>query len=344
MGRDYKILIVDDEAEVISALKRLLRRPNYIIESTVDPYEAVKLLEMEQYDILITDLRMPNLSGIELLVHSTEIAPETLRILMTGYPDVNIIADAVNNGRIFKYINKPWDNDIFVNLVEEAIEEIEQREIHSLQADDVLTGEDVWKKLALELKKEIMEKKKQEVELLMRIIQVKDEALLNHSMRVARHALKLAKFFGLSDQQKTVIQHGALFHDIGKIAIKDKILYKEGILNYDEYNEIKYHPLVGARILRELDFLEDAATIVYQHHEKIDGSGYPEGLNGKEITLETKLVSISDFYDALQEDRVYRKSVSKDEIIKILREKMGQHFDKEIVEAFIDILQNGEKE
>lgn len=166
---------------------------------------------------------------------------------------------------------------------------------------------------------------------MIKIVKVKDQELLEHCQRVGAWASRIGKCMGVASEQIDNLYLASLFHDIGKIAIRDKTLYKEGPLDAEEFQSIKLHPAYGAEILRELGFLDRVAEIILQHHEKIDGTGYPKGLKGDEILIEARILAVADAYDALVSDRVYRRGVSHETALQILKNDQGTHFDYDVV-------------
>lgn len=197
--------------------------------------------------------------------------------------------------------------------------------------------------------KKELEKKNAEIErffyeiilCLSKAIEYKDMYTKGHCERVQNIALKIANELGLSDEDKNVLKVACLLHDIGKIGVKEEILNKEAPLTVYEYEQIKQHPLIGYNILKDLDFMKRIQKIVLQHHERVDGKGYPYGLKGEEIDLLAKIISVADAYDAMTSDRPYRKAFAKDQALKELQRCAGSQFDKGIVEKLIALAQKG---
>jgi len=169
-------------------------------------------------------------------------------------------------------------------------------------------------------------------------IDAKDPYTKGHSERVSEMSLALAQELNLSDRDIENIEYAALLHDIGKIGIADNILGKNSSLTNEEFDKIKEHPIMGAKIIEPVDFLKNSYEAIYHHHEKYNGTGYPDGLKEKDIPLSARIIAVADAYDAMGSDRPYRKKLSKDEILNELKDQAGKQFDPEIVKALISIL------
>jgi putative nucleotidyltransferase with HDIG domain len=340
MSAKYNILIVDDEVQVIKSLKRILNSEPYCIYSTDSPEEAIKILQHNKVDVMISDQRMPNITGLELLKYSKRISPSTVRILMTGYSDIQIVISSINDGNIFYYISKPWDNENFKTIIRRAAEySCEQRE-NEEKLNAVISDKNHWLELYDRMKTQITECNQQSINVLTNVIKAKDIDLYNHSERVAKYALKIADMMSLNKMQKQNIEYASYFHDIGKIGIKDNILDKPDKLDEHEYNEIKRHPIVGADIIKEINSLKEIAEIVSQHHEYVGGGGYPKGISGSEIRIEARIISVADTYDALTSDRVYRKELNTEVACNILRMGKNKFYDPNVVDIFLGGIHN----
>jgi len=175
------------------------------------------------------------------------------------------------------------------------------------------------------------------VQALVRSLEAKDSHTSYHSLRVTQHATVLAEQMKLSQRETRIIQYGAMLHDIGKIGIVGDILNKKGKLTEEEYEVVRRHPSIGARIVETVDFLADTVPIIRHHHERVDGTGYPGGLVGSEIPLGARLIAIPDFYDAITSDRPYRPAYSHEKAVEMLAERTGDYFDPDIAEIFLSI-------
>lgn len=340
MNDRYKILIVDDEMSIIAALTRILNCESYCILSTDSPEEAIKILQGNKIDVMVSDQRMPDITGLELLKYSKTISPGTVRILMTGYSDIGVAISLINEGDVFYYISKPWDNEDIRSIIKRAVEYRCEQDKKEKMLNAAVSYSNNWSNLIERMKTQLAVFNRQSMNALANVIKAKDISLFNHSERVAGYALKIADILDLNEQQKQNIEYASYFHDIGKVGIKDNILDKPDRLNEGEYNEIKRHPIIGAEIIKEIGSLKEVSEIISQHHEHVDGGGYPNGITGSEIRLEARIISVADAYDALTCDRVYRSKLSGEVACNILRMGKNKLYDPHIVDAFLGGLRN----
>ncbi|AJC73624.1 phosphohydrolase [Pseudothermotoga hypogea DSM 11164 = NBRC 106472] len=179
------------------------------------------------------------------------------------------------------------------------------------------------------------------IEALARAIDMRDAETYGHSERVANLTVQIAKAMGIEKEQLIHIRRGALLHDIGKLAIPDRILLKPGKLDEEEWKIMKMHPLYAQEMLSKIEYLKSALDIPLYHHERWDGNGYPFGLKGEEIPLSARIFAVVDVYDALTSDRPYRKAWTKQEAIEYIKNQSGRQFDPKVVEVFLKILEQG---
>jgi len=326
----YNILIIDDDIQIVNSIKRVLHHHRYRVEYTTTPEYSFEMLLNNDFDIVICDQRMPGTSGMEILQFAKKFLPETVRILITGYSDIDIVVTAINEGNIFKYISKPWDNEKLIEIVENAI---------SYKEDKKKKEENYIKGLEIavdSLKTQVLDGKERTVKALLKVLESKDVELLRHCERVAKHSLAIAEMMNLSEKQKTNLSYAAILHDVGKISIRDKVIYKPGKLEIDEFEEITCHPLVGSEIVKGIEGMDYIAEIILQHHEKLDGSGYPRGFTETQILTEAKIIAIADTYDALVSDRIYRKALSHKEACEVIISERNSSYDTKIVNIFIE--------
>ncbi len=331
---NYTVVIVDDDPATLRALKRALRRYPVTIYPFTSSIKALSFLAIEPVDMLITDYRMPGLDGLRLLKEVKEENPDILRVILTGYADMKLVIEAVNEGSVFKFHEKPLDNASLFATMDEALALIKQRrevvvDYEQLALENQMAVDMQHQLIAMQSKHE------EEVErMLCRVIESKDPDLLEHSKRVAERSLRFATYLGLNERSKSALHKACLFHDIGKIAIRDRVLFKEGKLTYTEFEEMKYHTKVGAQLLREMADLNLTAAIVDQHHERYDGKGYPDQVLGDNILIEARILTICDVFDALTSKRVYRDAMSQEEGLQFLQDHAGSHFDPAMVDKF----------
>lgn len=330
-----RILIVDDDTNVVKALIRTLDCLDCEFHSTDKPEEAINKLYNNKFDIIITDQRMPKITGLEILKEAQKIDDDILGILITRHSDMEVAVAAINDIGLYRYITKPWNNEDLVNIVKEALsirkERIDQINNSIKNMKEIERYKEKVKFFCSQVDKLNIQTKNA----LLKLLKAKDSAVYEHSIRVSQYAILIADIMGISDNRKEILKQAALFHDIGKVAIKDQILDKPQELDEDEFAKIKYHPKVGFEILSELDNMQEVALIVCQHHERMDGKGYPLGIRDIFLLEESKILSVADAYDALTSDRVYRKALSKEEALTILMESTKNQYDIKVVEALI---------
>ena len=328
------ILIVDDEEHVVHSIMRMLSLAGYETVGTVDADEAMTILGKEKPAVLICDQRMPKIEGLELLQKAKRISPHTIRMLITGYSDIAVVIAAINEGQIYQYISKPWQEQDFLGKIQMAVAFWRETLHKEEMLKQSLRDKENWKALFEQSNIQIKKTVEGSVNTLKKIIQAKDFELLQHSTRVGKYAVQVDRQMELPRQRQQNLHMAGLFHDIGKIAIRDQILYKPDRLDDNEFDKMKQHPIVGAEILRELGFFNDVAEIVLQHHEKYDGTGYPQKLVGENIVLEARILAVADAYDALVTKRVYRDGLPHGQAMEILYRDAGNHFDPFVVEQF----------
>ena len=320
----HKIMIVDDEPANLRLLERLFRRDYHVI-SAGSGEEALRLLEQHDVSLLITDQRMPDMSGIELLKHTAPLRPHTVRIILTGYTDVTSLVEAINCGQVYKYVTKPWSNDDLRLTVGRALEHYETgRARHELaQANQRLVNR--MKEMTRGFLRAISD-----------ALEAKDDHIHGHARRVRGYAVTVGRRLGLDEEALERLSVAAFLHDIGKIGTPDSILLKPGPLSTEESAEMRRHARRGARMLTGIAGLEDAAEAVLHHHEHFDGTGYPDGLRGEQIPLTSRIILVADAYDAMTSPRPFREALSHEEAVARLEESAGTRFDPEVVRAFVE--------
>lgn len=343
MDNKWKILIIDDEIKIINSLVKILRNELYDIYYTTNAEEAFTLIREIDMDLIISDQKMPYKTGLDILVYAKQNSPDTIRILMTGYEDIDTTISAINKGSIYYYISKPWKNEEVTKIVRMAISHKKDQDANKFIINQFLKEKEDWETAINSLQQRYNYKTEESIQLLSKIMEVKDKDLYDHGNRVSRYALQIGKYLNLSKQKKESIKLAGLFHDIGKIAIKDRIMYKPAALDFGEFKEIKKHPIIGSEILKQLSYMKESAKIVLQHHERIDGTGYPLGLKGDEIMLEAQIVAIADSFDALTSKRVYRREMNNEEAISIIKREKESHFRGYLVEILEELINIKEK-
>ncbi|MBC7929213.1 MAG: HDOD domain-containing protein [Rubrivivax sp.] len=321
----YKIMIVDDEPANLRLLERLFRREYHVI-TAASGKEALQLLEQHDVALLITDQRMPGMTGIELLQRTAEFRPHMVRMILTGYTDIGALVDAINCGQVYKYVTKPWNNDDLRLTVERAIEHYEtNKSRHELELAN--------KRLSVRLR----DMTRAVVRSISDALEAKDEHVHGHARRASGYAVATGRRMRLDGATLEQISLAAVLHDIGKIGTPDAILLKPTPFTDEERAIMQTHPERGARMLAGVPEMEDVAAIIRHHHEHWDGSGYPEGLTGEQIPLASRIILVADAYDAMTSPRPFRNAYDHETAVAKLEEMSGTHFDPEVVRAFCEL-------
>lgn len=328
-ARALKVLVVDDEAIIRNMLQRGLNLAGYSTHTAQDGESALTLIEREEFDVIISDIRMSGRDGIWLLEHSKAICPDTAVIMLTGTADLDMAVSCLKKGAS-DYILKPANADHVIIAVERAYD---------------------WRKLVLEhkdyqrnLEQKVAEKTRELSEMflgsimaLSRSLDAKDPYTYGHSERVASLSLLIYRNLPVTSNEEDALRLAGLFHDLGKIAVSDTILQKTEKLSESDWDSIRNHPVVSEHIISE--FIKDTTITkaVRHHHERFDGAGYPDGLKGDEIPLHARIIAIADTYDALTSKRMYRDSFFPEDAVAILKSVCGTQHNSEVLGIFLKI-------
>lgn len=348
-NRAAKILIIDDEPNVLSVLYSLLSRAHHCKTAT-SAVEAIEYLKEETYDMVLSDIVMPGMTGLELLAEITRLSRDTVVILISGNLNIQSAIEAMRRGA-FDYVTKPFN----LSDVETAaarglrhhwlLKANQQYEHHLEHLVDLRTNELTIANTNLNSTLErLYQNYRATLRALAAALEARDVETKGHSERVVSYCLRLGKQIGLNGRQLITLENGALLHDIGKIGVPDGILLKRGALTEEEWNYMRRHVEYGAQIIRGIDFLEGASEIVAQHHERYNGSGYPNRMEGDQICLGARIFAVADAVDAMTSDRPYRAARSFDDAAEELIRCSGAHFDPFVVDAFTTVPLDGWRE
>lgn len=315
MTNKLNVLIVDDEEDNLDLLYRTLRHDFNILKTT-SPLKALDILKENPIDLIITDHKMSEMDGVEFLKKSYDLYPSCVRLLVTAYSDSKILIDAINYGKVYRYIKKPWEPSELLMTVKAAAEYFllkkeNDRLIYDLK--ELFSGT---------------------INAIIEALDAKDSFTLGRSRRVTFLSLKMVNYFKLSMEEMGKLELAGLLHDIGMIGIPESVLNKTDSLTPEEFESIKKHVNHGVKILEDIKQLKDVVEIIKYHHERFDGKGYPYGLKGNEIPLNAKIIAIADAYDGMISNRSYRQGLSHEEAMKRIEEQSGLQFDPIVVEAF----------
>lgn len=316
----HAILLVDDEEDNLATLKRTLHGSYEIITAT-NGKEALEIIENHKDEIamVISDQRMPVMTGTELFSKISQTHPYIIKLLLTGYTDTETLFDAVNKCNLFQYLTKPFDPDELKIYVRNGIEAYELNEDKNFILKDL---------------KELFYKTVQSIA---NALDAKDKYTAGHAQRVTLYSLMLGKELGLAQHELEEIEIAGLLHDIGKIGVPENILCKPDKLTNEEFDIIKTHPAQGKKILTNIKKLDIVSEWLNTHHERWDGRGYPLGLKGEEIPLHARIITIADSYDAMTSSRAYRTALSHETAIDQIEKNLGSQFDPNLAAIFIKI-------
>ncbi len=332
------ILIVDDERAVLDSLKALLTRTGYTVQTVQDASRAVETAKELLPDLLLLDIHMPGKSGLQIIREMKQDAKldHIPIIIVTGVNDQSSRVEALQLGAD-DYLVKPPH---IAELKARVKNLIKVKAFNDYLLDNKAVLEKMVEVRTQQLNDTVHELKQASYDTVLRLARAaefRDEDTSFHLQRMGGYAGILAREVGFSSEEAQNIQFASLVHDIGKMGVPDNILMKPGKLTAEEWVVMKKHPEFGAHILdgTQSDLLKMGKMIALTHHERWDGKGYPEGLEGEEIPIEGRIAAIADVFDALSSDRVYRKAFSIEQSFSILLEERGTHFDPELLDAFI---------
>ena len=344
--QDTYVLLVDDEEQVRRLLHKVLDRQGYrcIVAGSYD--EAVQRMSEQSFDLILTDMDMPGRTGLDLLMKVSTEQPEMGSILITGFDDPGVAATALELGAN-AYLVKPFESNEFLVSVASAMRRRAAESAYRGQMDRLEEmvrhrTREMWNYVSqLEQAEKSMKSLQEEtIQRLSMAAEFRDDETPRHIQRMSRYCSLIADRIGEEAERCELIRAAGAMHDVGKIGIPDAILQKPGKLNEAEWEIMQRHCEIGHRILSGTtsEVMNLAALIALTHHERVDGRGYPQGLRGDEIPLEGKIAAIADVFDALTSDRVYKKAYPLGKALDIMREGRGTHFDAELLDRFLDVL------
>ncbi len=367
----FKLLIIDDDHEILTFLKDSFEAEGYIVYIASNLKEARKCLARQEVHVVLSDQNLPDGKGIDFLVELSGTGVDVISILMTGYADLDTALEAINRGKVYKFVKKPLDLIFLKQTIRRAAEyhalliekrhlamevlrhnqllrhqsEVQQQSLESAQTKiRKHTQKMRWQKKQIEtLYTEIQSAYLRTVTSLCAAIEAKDRYTRGHSDRVYHYCKLIGRRLGLKKTSFEALKLASILHDIGKIGIPDKILGKESPLTDSEMHVIQEHPKLAETILAPLPFLDKTRQIVLHHHERHDGKGYPDGLKGDDISIEARILAVADAYDAMRSRRPYRKALTKRAALAQLKAGAGKQFCPLSVSALsLSLEQEGE--
>jgi putative nucleotidyltransferase with HDIG domain len=355
MRHQHTVLFVDDEVNILKALQRLLRNEEMNVLCASRASEALELIEKHPTQVVVSDQRMPEMSGVDLLANVRERQPEIVRMMLTGYTEMKVAVDAINRGEIYRLITKPWNDDELRATLRQAFDHAdlkgEIKRLNQVTREQNFKLQDMNRNLEGKVRdrtKQLAEKHQQlrtayvqTIRTLSEAVDAKDTYTRGHSERVGVYASKIAREMNFPKDVIERVYIAGLLHDVGKIGVRDAVITKPDRLTPEEYEEIKQHPEIGYRILEPVEFLQDVAPCVRHHHEWYDGStrGYPDRLRGDQIPLPSRIILVADTVEAMTSDRPYRKALSLEAVVNEVHKYAGTQFDPKVAEPFLRLLE-----
>lgn len=335
-GRNIRerVLLVDDEPIVRQIMNDALQKEGYHCKSCVNGEQALQLLRQEIFDIIVTDLYLPGISGMAVLKEGQKVCPQSAFLVVTGEQDARVSVEVMKQGAI-DYLVKPFS-------VESLIASVRRAAHKKSQYNEVQARSNYYQNLAAkrtaQLKSAIAkigQSHEAAVETLGSLLDIRDREMAGHAHRVALYTFEISKRMGLPRRLWKDLALGAFLHDVGKIGIPSEILLKPNRLTPAEMAVMKTHVVIGYNIVKRIEHLQKTAEIVLSHHERFDGKGYPRGLKGEEIPLGARIFSVADTLDAMTSDRPYRRALPMERAYEEIRACSGLQFDPKIVRVFL---------
>ena len=331
-----RVLIVDDDLALRTILSVMLTQSAFVCRTAASGDEALRLLENQPTDVVISDLRMPGISGMDLLIEVRERYPHLAFLMVTGEDETRVGVRAMQLGAD-DYLLKPFDADVVLGSLHRALQKKKlEREVqeYRLRLEEMVSERTQQLRTALQQTERSYE---DTLEALGAAIDLRDSPTAGHSRRVFLYSMELAKSIGGLEQELRSIAMGAWLHDIGKLAIPDRVLLKPGPLTDSEWEIMRRHARIGYDLVKSISFLAGAAEIVLTHHERFDGSGYPQKMKGDEIPFGARIFAVADTLDAMTSDRPYRAALPLQAAQEVIERGSGTLFDPLVAAAFLRV-------
>jgi len=333
MQDDVRVLFVDDDAPLRTAFERTLKPHGLTIDLADGAKDALEKASDQQYAVIATDYRMPEMNGLEAIEALKSLQPDATFMLVSGECDLDLALDAVNQHAVSFVVPKPWDSHELLELVNRSI----TKYLSKREQREMVTENERMLEQKERLDEALAQSEEQFAELLLNALDLRDHETRAHCRRVCLYTATLGEKLQLNDAQIRDLRKGALLHDVGKIGIPDNILLKPGKLTDEEWRTMRTHTTMGGQLVKSIPGLAGAYDVVTQHHEKWDGSGYPNSLKGEEISLGARIFMVADTLDAILSDRPYRKGASIEVARAEIEKFSGTQFDPYVVSQFLEM-------
>jgi len=331
------VLVVDDEEPIRNALKKFLAQQQFEVYAAASGDEALAQLKRHKISLMLCDIRMPGTSGVDLVPHALEVEPDLAILMLTAVNDATSAALCMQRGAM-DYLTKPIELVDLGRAVQRALKrremQVENRQLSSWLKEEVTTR-------TAELHRERMRLERistATLEALVNALEAKDPYLRGHSARVADLSATVASQMGLGDEEVEQVRVAGRLHDIGKIGTREAVMEKQGPLSPEEYDHVKQHVLIGSQILAPLHHLGSIIAFVRSHHERWDGSGYPEGLKGEDIPVGARIIGAAEVYDALSTSRPYQDKLTPEQAVEHMAHLSGTVLDPKVYEALVTVV------
>lgn len=343
-----KVLVVDDETGVLSACVRALRRVDAEIVTSDSPTRGLELTNSDEFAVIVSDQRMPEMTGAQFLEQISHSSPDTVRVILTGYADINLAMDAINRAGVSRYLTKPWNDDDLRCVVTQGLEQFalvrENRRLQELtkqQNDDLMRLNATLEQRVEErtadvqrLNADLRNSLLGSIRVLAELTEMHSKVIGSHGQRVASICRQLASLLEMTGGDLVQLEIAAILHDIGKIGIPAEIARKrDAALTAQERAVMELHPARGDAIVRMVPNLAMAATLVRHHHERIDGRGYPDRLVGDQIPLGSRIIAVASAYDNILNSREHFENVTPTQALYVLEQLATGRFDPRVIDA-----------
>jgi len=343
-----QILVVDDDRKIVNLVRVYLEKDGYRVSSAYDGWQALELARQKRPDLMVLDLMLPGMDGLDVC--------RILRGEGNKIPIIMLTAKTTEADKLVgldlgadDYVTKPFSpQELMARLaaVMRRVSEEKRAKGQALRYASELTEsigqQNELRALLRGALEELEETQLSTMQALAAAVEARDPYTRGHCERVTQYALTIAEALAFSNEDLEILERAAILHDIGKVAVPDSVLRKNGRLNEDDWIEVRKHPEVGQTMLAHLEFLGPSLPLIRHHHERYDGSGYPDGLGAEGIPLGARILAVADAFDAMTSDRPYREAFALSDAIGELDRCAGSQFDPEVVEAFLNALPCGE--
>ena len=312
-----QLLLIEDNADDAAIIRRLLSRyegADLRVHSVGSTREGVERLRNNGFDLLLVDYQLPGEDGIEFVRRLSARQDVPPVIVLTGHGDERLAVEAMRSGAYNYFSKEGASPDMLGEAIREALQRFRSTEDRH-RSDEQL------------------------IFMLTKAAAERDSTTGQHLQRIGSYAVRLGRALWLDAHELVVVRYGALLHDIGKIAVSDRILRKPSSLTEEEWEEIRHHPVIGERICSSLALARDIGPIIRHHHERWDGTGYIDGLAGEVIPLHARIVAVADAFDAMCSNRPYRRALPVEGAIRQLELGAGKQWDPRLIEAFVDLIE-----